>query len=117
MTKHESDIDLDTGAAYGSYKSYAVGFILSIALTFISFYLVMHGVFPPKMLYVAVSVLAIIQLFVQVVFFLHLNTSSNASWNAISFFFTLLMVLILVVGTLWIMYNLYQKMGMHTMGM
>lgn len=117
MTKHEHEFDADTGATYGTHKSYAKGFILSIILTLISFYLVSSGALPKPDLYVVVGVLALIQLFVQVVFFLHLSTHSKASWNLLSFIFTLVMVLIFVVGTIWIMYNLYANMGMNTMSM
>jgi cytochrome o ubiquinol oxidase operon protein cyoD len=117
MAKHESEFDLDTGATYGTHKSYAKGFILSLILTLISFYLVSSGAFSTAHLYIAVGILALIQLFVQLVFFLHLSTHSKASWNLLSFLFTLVMVLIFVLGTLWIMYNLYANMGMNTMSM
>jgi cytochrome o ubiquinol oxidase operon protein cyoD len=115
MSKHE--IDVDTGASYGSYQSYVIGFASSIFLTLISFYLVATAALPPQTLYIAIGGLAMTQLLVQVVFFLHLNTHSNASWNLLSFLFTLVMVLVLVVGTMWIMYNLYAKMGMNAMSM
>lgn len=117
MAKHEPEFDLDTGATYGTHKSYAKGFILSLILTLISFYLVSSGAFSTSHLYIAVGILALIQLFVQLVFFLHLSTHSKASWNLLSFLFTLVIVLIFVLGTLWIMYNLYANMGMNTMSM
>ncbi len=117
MAKHEPEFDVDTGATYGTHKSYATGFILSIILTLTSFYLVSTGAFSTLHLYIAVGVLALIQLFVQLVFFLHLSTHSKASWNLLSFLFALLMVLIFVLGTLWIMYNLYVNMGMNAMSM
>jgi cytochrome o ubiquinol oxidase operon protein cyoD len=88
-----------------------------VVLTLISFYLVSSGAFPKADLYIAVGVLALIQLFVQLVFFLHLSTHSKASWNLLSFLFTLVMVLIFVLGTLWIMYHLYENMGMNAMSM
>ena len=116
-TQHESDVDIDTGASYGTYKSYVTGFLLSITITLLSFYLVAFGVEPPKTLYIIVGLLALVQLIIQVVFFLHLNPRSNSSWNLISFLFTSLMVMVLVVGTMWIMYNLYEKMGMNAMAM
>src|SRR3990167_6336679 len=113
MSKHELKFDEDTGAFYGTYQSYTVGFVSSIFLTLLSFYLVASSALPPKTLYIVVGVLALTQLFVQLVFFLHLNTHSKSSWNLLSFPFTLVMVLILVIGTMWIMYNLYAKMGMN----
>lgn len=117
MAKHEPEYDVDTGATYGTHKSYATGFILSVVLTLISFYLVSSGALPKADLYITVGVLALIQLFVQLVFFLHLSTHSKASWNLLSFLFTLVMVLIFVLGTLWIMYHLYENMGMNAMSM
>ncbi len=117
MSKHEPEFDVDTGATYGTHKSYATGFILSIILTMISFYLVGTGALPPSQLYVAIILVAVIQLFVQLVFFLHLSTHSKASWNLLSFMFTIMIVLFFVIGTMWIMYNLYANMGMTAMSM
>jgi cytochrome o ubiquinol oxidase operon protein cyoD len=117
MAKHEPEFDVDTGATYGTHKSYAIGFILSIILTLTSFYLVSTGAFSTLHLYIAVGVLALTQLFVQLVFFLHLSTHSKATWNLLSFLFALIMVLIFVLGTLWIMYHLYENMGMNAMSM
>ncbi|MDX2346142.1 MAG: cytochrome o ubiquinol oxidase subunit IV [Legionella sp.] len=124
MTAHESNcnldninIDADTGASYGTHQSYIIGFVLSIAFTLLSFYLVSSASLPPKTLYLTVGFLAIAQFLVQTIFFLHLNSHSNASWNLISFLFTVVMTVVLVIGTMWIMFNLYEKMGMNTMAM
>jgi len=117
MTTHESDCDIDTGASYGTYQSYITGFVLSIAFTLLSFYMVYSGATSPKALYITVGVLALVQFLVQTVFFLHLNPRSNSSWNLISFMFTVLMTAVLVVGSMWIMFNLYEKMGMNAMSM
>jgi cytochrome o ubiquinol oxidase subunit IV len=117
MAKHEVQFDVDTGEACGTYKSYIIGFVLSILLTLISFYMVGSGAMSKSALFVTVGVLALVQFFVQVVFFLHLSTHSKSSWNLLSFIFTLVMVLIFIVGTMWIMYNLYENMGMNAMVM
>ena len=119
MTLHasKSDVDIDTGASYGTYKSYAIGFVLSLSFTLLSFYLVAFAAQPQKTLFVIIGLLALVQFLVQTVFFLHLNPRSNSSWNLLSFLFTLLMVSVLVIGTMWIMYNLYEKMGMNAMAM
>ncbi|WP_100550454.1 cytochrome o ubiquinol oxidase subunit IV [Caedibacter taeniospiralis] len=102
--------DHETGAAYGTYRTYITGFVLSVIITVIAFTLVGCKAFPPIGLYVSVVVLALIQLYVQLVFFLHLSTDSKARWNMISFVFAVIVVLILVIGTLWIMFNLYSMM-------
>ena len=117
MSKHEHDFDADTGASYGTHRSYTFGFVSSILLTLFSFYMVANAVLPPKNLYILVGALAVVQLFVQIVFFLHLNTNSKSTWNLLSFIFTMVVVLVLVIGTMWIMYNLYAHMDMNMMSM
>lgn len=117
MSKHDITFDADTGATYGTYHSYTLGFVFSILLTLVSFFLVAYSVLPPTTLYMVVGALAIMQFFIQLVFFLHLNTHSKTAWNLLSFLFTLVVVLILIIGTMWIMYNLYAKMDMNAMSM
>ncbi|QGP54611.1 Cytochrome o ubiquinol oxidase protein CyoD [Piscirickettsia salmonis] len=91
-------------------KSYIVGFILSLGITFIAFALVAYKMLPSTGLYIAVAILAIIQLFVQLKFFLHMTTNPSGRWDLVSFIFTIFVVLILVGGTLWIMYDLDYNM-------
>lgn len=98
--------DIDFGNDHGTVKSYVVGFFLSIVLTVVPFVLILHHVLVGKQAFWAVSLLALVQLMVQIYFFLHLNTQSKARWNLNIFLFTLLVVAILVGGSLWIMYNL-----------
>ena len=40
------------------------------------------------------------------VYFLHMNTSSEERWNLVALLFTAMIIGIVVVGSLWIMYNL-----------
>lgn len=105
-----SHFDKDTGAAYGTYKSYITGFVLSIVITTIAFSLVGFKVLSPVALCIAVAVLAIIQLFVQLIYFLHLSTDSQARWNLVSAVFAVMVVAIILAGTLWIMFDLYAMM-------
>ncbi|KEI35125.1 cytochrome o ubiquinol oxidase subunit IV [Allofrancisella frigidaquae] len=102
--------DHETGAAYGTHKSYIQGFILSVVITTIAFVLVGFKLLSPVALCVSVALLALIQLFVQLVFFLHLSTDSKARWNLISAIFALIVVFIVVAGTIWIMFDLYDMM-------
>jgi len=101
---HQQDIDF--GNDHGTVKSYIVGFILSLVLSIIPFVLVLKKIVVGQQAFLAISVLALVQLIVQIYFFLHLNTHSKARWNLNIFLFTLLVVGILVGGSLWIMYNL-----------
>ncbi|WP_299002198.1 cytochrome o ubiquinol oxidase subunit IV [uncultured Shewanella sp.] len=101
-----------SGADHGTLKSYIIGFILSILLTVIPYYLVVEQSLPLTTVVMAIVVLGVAQLIVQLVFFLHLNTKSEQGWNFLSFVFTAVIVAILLAGSLWIMYNLRINMMM-----
>ena len=60
-----------------------------------------------------VLVSAVVQILVHLVCFLHMNTSSEERWNLVAFVFTALIIAILVVGSIWIMWNLNQNMMVH----
>lgn len=87
--------------------NYIIGFILCIILTCASFYVAYFHVLKSESLFLVLSALAIIQLIFQVIFFLRLNThNEEAKWDFISFLFTVFVVVVVVGGSLWIMYNL-----------
>jgi cytochrome o ubiquinol oxidase operon protein cyoD len=98
------------GAARGTLKSYVVGYLLSIGLTLVAYLIAAGNLLAAKGIAVTVMLLALIQLFVQLVFFLHLSTKSQSRWNLVLLSFALIVVIILVGGSLWIMYNLNYNM-------
>ena len=57
-----------------------------------------------------VIVTAVVQLLVHLVCFLHMNSSSEERWNLVAFIFTVLIIAIVVVGSIWIMWNLNHNM-------
>ncbi|SHI05452.1 cytochrome o ubiquinol oxidase operon protein cyoD [Bradyrhizobium erythrophlei] len=73
------------GASHGSLKSYVVGFILSLGLTALSFGAVMTGVLPRDMILPAITLLAVVQLLVQLLCFLHLGTAPEQRNNTVIF--------------------------------
>jgi len=91
---------------HGGLLAYSSGFVISIFLTLLAFYLVQREVYEGWTLAIAISVLAVGQLLVQLLFFLHLGRENKPRWNLITFLFMLLVVLIVVIGSLWIMKNL-----------
>jgi cytochrome o ubiquinol oxidase subunit IV len=99
-----------TGASRGSYRSYGIGFILSIVLTVVAFGAVMSGALSRPVTFVAIFGAAIAQILVHLHYFLHLDTSSSSRWNLLAMIFTVLIILLFVVGTLWIMSNLDYRM-------
>ena len=107
----------DSGEDHGSFKSYMIGFILSVILTAIPFWLVMGDVLENRTTTVIViMIFGVIQVFVHMIYFLHMNTKSQGGWTFMSLLFTLVVVMITLVGSLWVMYNMNKNM-MPTMTM
>lgn|SRR3989338_4172407 len=115
-TSHSANDDQQYGTEFGTGRktlvTYLIGFVLCLILTIIPFLLVGKHVLADETLFVVISILAVIQLLVQVIFFLRLNASPTGKWTSMSFVLTLMIVVILVFGSLWIMYNLNYYM-MH----
>ena len=92
----------DTHAGIGSSLA---GFVLSLALTGLSFGAVMSGMVPRDMQLTAIVVLAVVQLLVQLVFFLHLGTAPEQRNTTVIFVLTTLLIATVVSGSLWVMHN------------
>ncbi|RYY92774.1 MAG: cytochrome o ubiquinol oxidase subunit IV [Comamonadaceae bacterium] len=94
-----------------SLKGYVAGFLLSAILTAIPFWLVMDKVITGSTA-TAVVILgfAIVQIVVHMVFFLHLDAKSEGGWNMLALIFTLVLVVIMLAGSLWVMHHLNTNM-------
>ncbi|WP_241579624.1 cytochrome o ubiquinol oxidase subunit IV [Rosenbergiella nectarea] len=101
------------GASHGSVKSYMIGFILSIILTGIPFWMVMDGSSAHSTTLAVVVICAVVQVIVHLVYFLHLDSKSEDGWNLVAIVFSAIIILIVVVGSLWIMWNLNYNMMPH----
>lgn len=99
------------GASHGSVKSYSIGFVLSVVLTVIPFLLVMYPSLSPMTTVYVIAAFAVVQVLVQLGFFLHMNTRSDEGWNMMAFIFTAIIIAIVVVGSLWIMFHLNHNMS------
>lgn len=90
----------------GSLRGYLTGFVLAAILTIIPFWLVMGHVFDNRWLTITlVLLLAVVQIFVHIVYFLHLDTHSEGGWNMMAFIFTIVLVVIVLGASIWVMYN------------
>lgn len=98
------------GASHGNTKQYTIGFILSVILTVIPFGMVMAGGFGRGIVMAVIAITAVAQVLVQLVYFLHMNSSSEQRWNVIAFIYTVLCIAVLLVGSVWIMNYLYYNM-------
>lgn len=103
-----------------SVQSYLAGFGISIALTTAAFMLVWAYQASSRELYnrtvmiTALTILAVVQLVVQSLFFLHVSAERKARFNLYSGIFTAIVVLIIVVGSVWVMQNLNYNMMPQT---
>ena len=101
----------DGGHDHGSLKSYMTGFILSVILTAIPFWLVMSKSIPSHTTTAMVILaFAAVQIVVHMVYFLHMNTKSENGWTMLALIFTMVLVVITLSGSLWVMYHLNHNM-------
>jgi cytochrome o ubiquinol oxidase operon protein cyoD len=117
MHNELTNIESSYGASHAKLSSYVAGFVLSIILTLIPYFIASEHLLDGSDLLYTITAFALLQLFVQSVFFLHLNTRSKAKWNLIAFIFAIIMVSFLVIGTIWIMQNLSDNAGMSEKAM
>ncbi|RVT93055.1 cytochrome o ubiquinol oxidase subunit IV [Sphingomonas crocodyli] len=97
-------------APHVSRSAYVYGFLLSVVLTAVPFWLVMNHVLAPQATAMVIIAAAVAQILVHTVCFLHVNTSSEGGWTLLAYAFTAVLVLIVIVGSLWIMYHLNANM-------
>lgn len=93
---------------------YVTGFVLAILLTLIAYALVTTRVLSGMALTLSIMGLALVQVLVQLFFFLHFGSKKEADsrWHQAAFYFMLIVLLVIVGGSLWIMAHLDYNMMM-----
>ena len=105
----------DEGELGASIQSYVIGLVLSTVLTVASFGLPSTGLVWGPGVPVALAVLAIAQMGVHLVFFLHITTAPDNTNNLLALAFGVLVVGLLIAGSLLIMANLNSMFPMGEM--
>ncbi len=101
----------DTSSSKLKLSTYVTGYLLSVGLTLCAYLLVTHQNNSHYWFVItAIAILAIIQFLVQLSFFLHISFASKERWRIVVLVFMITIVLILVVGSIWIMNNLNYRM-------
>jgi cytochrome o ubiquinol oxidase operon protein cyoD len=100
----------DGGGVTQRVVGYLVGLGLAILLTATSFYVAGTDLVWQPSIPVALVVLAIAQMGVHLVFFLHITTGPDNTNNVLALAFGVLIVILLMGGSLWIMTNLNHNM-------
>lgn len=93
-------------------QQYYIGFVGASALTILAYLSVTLEWFSYTVTAAFILTLAVIQFAVQVHFFLHLRGEQKPRWRNWAFIYSLIMMLVVVLGSLWVMYNLNYRMGM-----
>lgn len=105
------DHDDDGGASHSTFRGYMTGFVLSVILTVIPFWIVMGNIFEnATTTSMVVLALAAVQIVVHMIYFLHMNFKSEGGWNMLALIFTIMVVVITLAGSLWVMYHLNTNM-------
>jgi cytochrome o ubiquinol oxidase operon protein cyoD len=104
--------DAHEGDGYhATVKGYVIGFVLSVVLTAIPFWLVMGEVLPsPQATALAIVGFAAVQMVVHMVYFLHMNAKVEGGWSLLALVFTAAVVLIMLAGSIWVMFHLNANM-------
>jgi cytochrome o ubiquinol oxidase operon protein cyoD len=122
MSEHSNDSGHDHGNSHAednhgdagyhaTVKGYLIGFLLSVVLTAIPFWLVMAKVLPTSGLTALVVLgFATVQIVVHMIYFLHMNTRVEGGWSLLALLFTGVLVLIMLSGSIWVMYHLNTNM-------
>jgi cytochrome o ubiquinol oxidase operon protein cyoD len=102
--------DHDDIGYHATLKGYATGFVLSVILTAIPFWLVMAKVLPPDTTKFIMLGFAAVQVVVHMVYFLHLNGKVEGGWTMLATLFTFIVVVIMLAGSVWVMVHMNANM-------
>jgi len=104
---------MDRLAAYHrDLRTYLTGLALAIALTAASIWVALAGGLAAGTTLTVVGILGLAQLLVHLRYFLHIDRSRQKREDLDLILFTSLVVLIIVLGTIWVLGNLYERMHM-----
>lgn len=98
------------GDERGSIRNYLIGFGVAVLLTTVSFVVARTSLVWQPSIPIALFVLAVAQMGIHLVFFLHINTGPDGTNNVMALAFGVLIVLLVVGGSVWIMGHLNHNM-------
>jgi len=105
-----SESDAFESDASGSVATYTVGLVFALLLTGASFLVSQTNLLWAPGVSAGLAVLAIAQMGVHLVFFLHISTGRDNTNNVLALAFGVMIVTLVVGGSLWIMANLNANM-------
>lgn len=97
--------------SHGSMGTLMTGFALAALLTIVPFALVMGEVQISRTAMIGLIMgLAAVQILVHLVFFLHVNRSAEGGWTLAASIFSVIILVIVLAGSLWVMHNMNENM-------
>ena len=115
QTLHPRDISPGDERAEGreiveGVLGYLVGLGLAVLITVVAFFISGTSLVWEPSIPIALFVLAVAQMGVHLVFFIHISSGPDNTNNVLALAFGVLIVMLVLVGSLWIMSNLNQNM-------
>jgi len=116
MTEDENNlVDVAPGQPHSNILSetvaYVIGLALALILTGVSFWVASTSVLWGPGVAVGLVVLAIAQMGVHLVFFLHITSGPDNTNNVLALAFGVLIVFLVMIGTIWIMGHMNANMA------
>ena len=119
MSGHDDEWEFDDaapgderagGSGFSEFRVYLLGLLLAVGLTVASFWLARSGLVWGPGIPAALLALAVAQIGVHLVFFLHITSGPENTNNTLALAFGVMIVLLVVVGSVWIMAHLNHNM-------
>jgi cytochrome o ubiquinol oxidase subunit IV len=104
MNKHAN-------SEHGTTLSYFIGFVLSLIFSFIPYYMVVEEIITGSTLYMTILGFAVVQMIIQITFFLHIGRGPKPNYNLFFFGATSIVILMVVGGSVFIINNLHYNMS------
>lgn len=119
IEEEEGDVGGASDEHVARFSAYLIGLGLAVLLTIASFWAVNTNLIYGPGIPVALATLAVAQMGIHLVFFLHLTSAPDNTNNALALAFGCLIVGLVVFGSVWIMWHLNTNLmaAGHPMGM
>lgn len=106
MNKNPHIVSSHHSTARGTLRSYVIGLTFSVVLTVVAYIFAVNDLLTGTTLILMLGLFAVIQLAVQLKFFIHLDNEEKPRWDKVIFLFMILIVSVIAIGSIWIMNNL-----------
>lgn len=97
-------------STHHSKKGHVFGFVASILLTFLALFIGIGTSLPRGMKLTAIVFLAIVQLLIQLIYFMHITEGKDRYYHYVNITFAVFTAIVVVAGSIWIM--IYNTMGL-----